>query len=285
MIFSPGVDLSITPQACPINRIIAVLDSQIVFLSRIDGAVELDTLLPSFNDIAKLEPFIRACIFLGRTDTSPVFAIELDANAKQVIDDSRQLYSASLRSQLDILDDSIFHLCGSAQQVIQWNLTHKFCGACGTSTVASASDRARECPSCAQAYYPRISPCVIGLIQRGDECLLAHHTKFQSERYSVLAGFIEPGESAEQAFEREVKEEVNLEIDNIRFYKSQPWPFPGQLMIGFIADYKSGEITVDGIEIDHANWFRPKNFPELPPLGTISRQLIDDFVARVAIKS
>ena len=127
-------------------------------------------------------------------------------------------------------------------------------------------------------FYPRLSPCIITLITRGDECLLAWHTRSKEEKYSCLAGFIEIGESPEQTLVREVMEEVGVSVNNIRYVESQPWPFPGQLMLGYFADYTGGDIRLDENEILAAKWFRYDQLPKVPPVTTISGRLIHAFV-------
>jgi len=183
-----------------------------------------------------------------------------------------------LRALLQVLSTELFSLAGRACQVALWDLQHRYCGFCGSRTVVSPSDRSRRCNDCHVFFYPRISPCVIVLITRDDHCLLASSARNQGKFYSALAGFIEPGESAEQTLHREVMEEVGIRVNNLRYFGSQPWPFPGQLMIGFHADYHSGDIQVDGIEITQADWWRFDRLPPHPSSRTLSGQLIQHFV-------
>jgi NAD+ diphosphatase len=183
-----------------------------------------------------------------------------------------------LRVQLGQIPEAQFQLAGRALQIIRWHFDHQFCSRCGRQTEQHKHDLAKTCHHCALDFYPRLSPCIITLVIRGDYCLLAKHVRSKQDRYSCLAGFIEAGESPEQTLEREVKEEVNIEVNNIRYFASQPWPFPGQLMLGYFADYAAGEIQVDTQEIMTANWYRYDELPHVPPTGTISRQLIDAFV-------
>ena len=194
-----------------------------------------------------------------------------------IIAESQRGPLLSLRHLMASVDADIFGLLSRAAQLEHWWLHHKYCGRCGSATRQHATDLALECAACAALFYPRISPCVIGLVVDGARCLLAKHTRSKSQRYSCLAGFIEVGESAEQAFVREVREEVGIEVVNLRYVTSQNWPYPSQLMLGYIADYAGGDIAVDGVEIEHADWFSVGDRPELPPAGTISRYLIDDF--------
>lgn len=184
----------------------------------------------------------------------------------------------SLRNLLEQLSDDEFQTAGRALQILRWHFDHQFCGRCGKPTVQHSQDFAKTCVDCRIDFYPRLSPCIITLVTRGDECLLAWHTRSKEEKYSCLAGFIEMGESPEQTLEREVMEEVGLRVNNIRYIASQPWPFPGQLMLGYFADYVGGDIVVDQQEIMAAYWYRYDQLPKIPPITTISGRLINTFV-------
>src|SRR4029077_9924086 len=183
-----------------------------------------------------------------------------------------------LRALFGALDDAQFALAGRALQIVEWDRTHQYCGACGAATVARASERSRECPACGLVAYPRLAPGVMGLVRRKRELLLARSPRFAKGVYSALAGFVEPGETREQCLEREVYEEVGIRVRDVRYFASQPWPFPHSLMIAFFADYYSGEIRVDETEIEDAKWFDVRNFenlPRLPARISIARRLID----------
>ena len=182
-------------------------------------------------------------------------------------------------------DETVFLIAGRALQVVQWDVDHQFCSRCGTETAFHHTDRAKECPSCSYTQYPRISPCVIGLITRGPEILLARYPSFPPGMFSTLAGFVEPGETLEQAFAREVQEEVGLAIKNISYKSSQPWPFPHSLMVGFQAEFAAGDIQVDGVEIQEADWFLVDQLPMVPPEGSIARYLIDQYADQCADQS
>jgi NAD+ diphosphatase len=157
---------------------------------------------------------------------------------------------------------------------------HQFCGRCGAKTVLSSDELCCLCTQCAATYFPRISPCVIGLVSRGDELLLAAHQRHKPGRYSLLAGFIEAGETAEEAFAREVLEEVGVRIGQVCYVASQPWPYPSQLMLGFFAEYLDGDITLDTREIQHAAWFHPSELPDIPSSVSIAGKLIRTFLAQ-----
>ena len=186
-----------------------------------------------------------------------------------------------LRGLFGLVDDALFALAGRAVQVVDWDRSHQYCGRCGTPTVVKATERARECPSCGQTHYPRIAPAVMGLVRRGDELLLARSPHFPPGMHSALAGFVEPGESLEQCLHREVLEEVGVEITNVRYFSSQPWPFPHSLMIAFNCDYAGGEVTPQPGEIEAAGWFDLDHLPVLPNRISIARRLIDATVAQI----
>ena len=182
--------------------------------------------------------------------------------------------AVSLRSLLGWADEPLFAAWGRASHLLHWQQSNRYCGHCGTATILHTTDPARLCPQCSQLFYPAISPCIIVLIHRGNEVLLARSPRFRGNMFSTLAGFVEPGESAEQTLHREIYEEVRIEVKNIRYFNSQPWPFPGQLMLGFFAEYKEGTIKIDGDEIAAAHWFHCDDLPEIPVQETIAGQLI-----------
>jgi NAD+ diphosphatase len=162
-----------------------------------------------------------------------------------------------------------------ARQLAWWERHHRFCGGCGAPTVPLAEERARRCPQCGALFFPTASPAVIVAITRGDELLLAHNRNFRPALFSLLAGFVDPGETFEQAVAREVREEVAVEVAGLRYVTSQPWAFPNSLMVGFRAVHVSGELQVDGKEIESAGWFRRDALPEIPRVGTVARLMID----------
>jgi len=185
-----------------------------------------------------------------------------------------------LRSLFDRLGEPLFWLAGRAVQIIDWDRTHQYCGRCGTIMRLRPSERAKECPQCGLLHFARIAPAIIVLVERGNQLLLARSRRSAPGIYSVLAGFVEPGETLEAAVEREVKEEVGLRIKDIRYFGSQPWPFPHSLMIAFTASYAGGEIVLDESEMEDARWFTVKNLPRGPMQISIARRLIDWFIAK-----
>jgi NAD+ diphosphatase len=162
-----------------------------------------------------------------------------------------------------------------AFHVAQWRRESRFCGTCGTRNKDAEGELARECPGCGRLEFPRIAPAVITIIiNERDQALLAHNKKFAPGVYSLIAGFNEAGESLEATVAREIREEVGLEVRDIRYVRSQPWPFPNSLMVGFTARHASGNIKVDDIEIEDAQWFSRDTLPSLPGNGSVSRYLI-----------
>lgn len=183
------------------------------------------------------------------------------------------------RELLTRLSEPEFRQLGTAMQVLEWARNHRFCGRCGHPTHMCGHERGMHCSNCGLTQYPRVSPCVIVLVTRGDEILLARHRRSNMPIYGCLAGFIEAGESAEEAVHREVLEEVNLRLHNLRYQGSEPWPFPHQLMLGYYADYLSGELRPDEQELVDVRWWPLDRLPQIPPVQSIAGRLIRNYVA------
>ncbi len=232
--------------------------------------------LPQFTDPAEfnLEPLRTQ--YLGTLNGIPCYASEVTEH--QVQDFGAEWSFQGLRQLFYALPEEMFALAGRAFQIIDWDRTHQYCGRCGHPTKQLAEERAKTCPQCHLTQYTRISPAIIVAIVKDDQLLLAHAPRFPNDLYSVVAGFVEPGETFEDCVRREVKEEVGIDVSDIRYFGSQPWPFPNSLMVGFTAKYAGGEICVDQNEITDAGWFRADNFPKLPGTYSIARRLIDWFV-------
>jgi len=214
--------------------------------------------------------------YLGMLQGHPCYSAEIsiDTNAPEGFD------FIDLRSLYGNLDEDLFFLAGKAFQIISWDQTHQFCGRCGTTTQEQPGERAKICPKCGFISYPRICPAVITAILKEDKILLAHAKAFKGNIHSLIAGFLEPGETLEECVKREIMEEVSIKVKNIKYFDSQPWPFPNSMMIGFIAEYESGEIAVDGVEISEAGWFGVDNLPELPFEMSIARKIIDWYIKK-----
>lgn len=181
----------------------------------------------------------------------------------------------SVRALFGLAGAEAFALAGRATQLLDWQRNHRYCGKCGRPTTRQTGELAMACGACGLLVYPRISPAVMVLIQRGEELLLARSPRFAPGVFSALAGFVEAGETLEECAAREVREEVGIAIDNLRYFRSQSWPFPNSLMVAFFADYAGGTITPDPAEIEAAHWFSRNALPLLPDPVSIARHLID----------
>jgi NAD+ diphosphatase len=209
-------------------------------------------------------------LFIGNWQGHPCHAAEISQRPAHIPGEL-----SLLRPLYGLTGAEAFALAGRANMLLDWQKNHRFCGHCGTPTTKKSTEFAMACPNCGLLVYPRISPAVMVLIERGDDLLLARSPHFRPGVFSALAGFVEAGETIEQCAVREVHEEVGLEIKNLRYFRSQPWPFPNSLMIAFFADYAGGEITLDPVEIEAAAWFPRNALPLLPDHASISRHLID----------
>jgi len=195
-----------------------------------------------------------------------------------LVRESRPDNMGSVRQLIDE-DVGLFQIAGRGVQLAEFYRSHRWCGYCGQEMHLSKREFACLCHHCRERYYPQIAPCIIVAIRRGDEILLANHARHRNSIYTVLAGFVEVGETLEQAVAREVMEESNVRVKNVRYVTSQPWPFPHSLMMAFMAEYEGGELQHDGKELLDAGWYRYDDLPLLPPAGTVARRLIEDTVA------
>ncbi|MBN1106030.1 MAG: NAD(+) diphosphatase [Deltaproteobacteria bacterium] len=214
--------------------------------------------------------------FLGWLDECPCYAAEVQEGEPV----SEGFSFMGLRRLFAALEPEVIQVAGLANQLVRWNRNHRHCGRCGNPTEKKTDERARVCPQCGCVAYPRISPAIIVAVVKDHQILLANSQRFPGKFYSVLAGFVEPGETLEACVKREVFEEVGVSLKNIRYFGSQPWPFPDSLMIAFTAEYEGGTIRIDPSEITEAGWFRADGLPAVPPRISIARHLIDWFVER-----
>lgn len=178
------------------------------------------------------------------------------------------------------INDDAFQLACRGFHLSTWIKTSKFCGCCGGTMTVLSQELVMKCSLCNHLVYPRISPAIIIAVTRGNQILLARAKHFPPNRYSVIAGFVETGETLEECVRRELKEEVGVQVHNINYFGSQPWPFPDSLMIAFTAQCSTEEITIDNQEIVAAAWFSASNLPTIPDKPSIGRQLIDWFIER-----
>jgi NAD+ diphosphatase len=213
--------------------------------------------------------------YLGTLDGAPCFTAELADGAPDV---EGHRYGG-LRQAYAWLDPEEFHVAGAGFQIQYWDRSHRFCAGCGGPIHLQKTERAKRCDACDRTFYPPVVPAMIVRVSRGDSILMTRQSRFPPGMYGLVAGFMEPGESLEGCIAREVLEETGITIRNIRYFGSQPWPFPHQIMIGFTAEHASGEIVVDTTELEEARWFERTSMPMLPPPLSIARKLVDDWLA------
>lgn len=234
-----------------------------------------DADVPFLADLAELglAPVRRQ--YLGTAGGHPCFSAELSTEVAAPAGWS----CIELRRLFGALPDPLFALAGRAFQIMDWDRTHQFCGRCGHPTETGAGERAKVCQSCGHFNFPRVAPAIIVAVVRDGRILLARARRFPTEMYSVIAGFVEPGESLEDCAHREIREETGIGVRHLRYFGSQSWPFPHSLMVAFTAEHADGEIAIDGKEIVDAGWYSPAALPRIPERVSIARRLIDWFVA------
>jgi len=235
----------------------------------------MDGALPTWGAIKQRAFEKRYVRYIGKIHDKTCFAMDIEQGEHSLSYGNgvgiRQLYALLPAEQMQAA------LLG--YQVVLWNRKNKFCGQCGSRTEErSAHVLVKTCPDCQAEFYPRISPSVIVAVKRDHELLLAQHKRITNGMYTVLAGFVNPGETLEECVCREIKEEAGIEVRNLKYFGSQPWPFPDSLMIGFTADYAGGRVEPDHDEITDLKWFKADEIPEWPDKVSIARALIDDFI-------
>jgi NAD+ diphosphatase len=261
----------------PIPDAIPVSDALFVIVSKNDVAVKNGDNVTIFfqTNPADFCPVMQVQ-YLGHRDAVVCYAVEVASGTALPAD---WQYSA-VRELFGRIPDEELAIAALAVQIIDFDRTTQFCGRCGAKTRQLRTERAKFCSDCNQITYPRLSPAIIVLVEKGDQILLARSPGFPPALHSVIAGFVEPGENLEQAVHREVNEEVGITVKNVRYFGSEPWPFPHSFMIGFVADYAGGEITIDNKEIVSAGWFDREHLPLIPSPLSISRALIDRWIKK-----
>ena len=225
-------------------------------------------------ELGDLDPtaLVEGALILVEDTEEGLIAVDLQSDLSTDLTASL----VSVRTLLRTEPELVLRTAGRANQLVEWYQQHQYCGKCGEKTTPRSTERALECVPCNRHYFPRINPCVIVLVKRNEEVLLAKSARFNSDFYSCLAGFIEVGETPEETVEREVYEEVGLLVKSVRYVFSQSWPFPSQLMLGFIAEYKSGELALQADEIAEAAWYKLDQLPNIPSAAvSVAGRLIE----------
>ncbi len=234
--------------------------------------------LPSEADLLSCALDLQQSRFIGLLGGHYCYALEVPEGLP--LPDS--LKSISQRDVFAQFSASEIKAISLAKQIITWDKQYRFCGQCGEPTIELSDERAKVCRKCGLTNYPRLSPSIIVSVVKGKQILLARSARFPKGMYSVLAGFVEPGETLEECINREIDEEVGIKVKNIKYFGSQNWPFPHSLMIAFTTDYASGKITIDNNEIVDAKWFTADDLPRLPGSYSIARSMIDHFCDRTS---
>jgi NAD+ diphosphatase len=230
--------------------------------------------LPTHHLSSQLRPLFIRQHFLGLFNEMNCYSAEIDKSISLPDD----IIPLPLRKAFERFGTDWYTAIAKAFSIVNWDKNHQYCGRCGHTTSYKPGTFERLCNVCGLSLYPRISPSIIVLIKKGDKILMSRSPHFPPGAYGLIAGFVEVGESIEDAVHREVKEEVNIEIKNLRYFGSQFWPFPDSLMLGFTADYASGEIHIDHNEIESADWYSHDNLPGRPSNISIAKKLIDAFL-------
>jgi NAD+ diphosphatase len=272
MDFVPGV----TPPASSAGPAwwLAFRDGRLLVLSTGPIRGERGASIPEAERLEQLGVRAVRMQYLGTLEGRPCYSAELPLDAPE----PPGMALRELRSLFGALPEELFWLAGRAFQIMDWDRNHQFCGRCASPTQDKPGERVKVCQSCGLHSYPRISPAVIVAVIRGREILLARARRFAHALYSVIAGFVEAGESLEECVRRELQEEVGIQVRDLRYFGSQSWPFPNSLMVAFTAEYAGGELAPDPTELTDAGWFRADALPRIPERLSIARRLIDWFL-------
>lgn len=253
-----------------------ISDKTYIFFYKSRILISSETEIPSFifEEIpTAISEYKYTEQYVGKINSSNCFVIGLLESPK----DNNSVYFQAIRALFGKLPEEQLLIAGRANQIINWAINHRFCGKCSTPTQNKEHELALICPNCETTYYPTISPAIIVAVVKDGKILLGHSKRFKGKFYSVLAGFLEIGETFEECVAREVEEESGVKVKNIKYFGSQPWPFPNSMMIGFTAEWESGEIVLHDEELDDANWYSPHEMPTTPGTFSIAGQLIEWF--------
>ncbi|UAA38958.1 NAD(+) diphosphatase [Paraneptunicella aestuarii] len=241
------------------------------------NAIDNSLIEGTWEKVPFIHEYRNELVQVGEIDGKPCYLV--DMGSEQI--ESDELTTLNLRAMMMQMGVDWFSILARAWQVALFLRTHRFCGQCGSRMEHVGWEMAMQCHTCSHRCYPRVSPCIIVAIRDGERILLAQGRNHKNEMHSTLAGFVESGESLEEAVHREVFEEVGVKVKNLEYFSSQPWPFPHSLMVGFLAEYDSGDIQVDGDEILRADWFTADNLPNIPPTFSIAGQLIQETLKKM----
>ncbi len=264
---------SIAHNFIPSNESISINSDSIALAYLEQKIIIIEGKLPSYEQVVNLGINTTKHRFIGRLNGKDYHIMQVESSEDSIGDELliplRQMFIEFTEAELKA---SMYGI-----QVLDWDTKTQFCGKCGSNTENSRVDLLKVCTNCEAEYYPRISPAVIVSVIKQDKILLALHSRW-SERYTVLAGFVSPGETLEECVRREIMEEANIKVKNIKYFGSQPWPFPDSLMIGFTAEYESGTLIPDKNEIEELKWFSRDEIQEWPYKFSISWTLIKNFI-------
>jgi NAD+ diphosphatase len=270
--FVPGVSAEVA-----VGRLYVITGQSLCVVEGVDGAsprVPVGPADPAGAFAIAVDDGRWLC--LGHRDGEPCFARALAPGEPP----PEGTAAVPLRQLFGVIDDEDFGIAGRALGLTAWDRDHRFCGRCGAETARSAAERVRTCTACGHGAYPRLSPAVIVLVEHDGRALLARNARTRMPFFSTLAGFVEVGESLEEAVAREIHEEAGISLRDVRYFGSQPWPLTGSLMVGFTARWAGGELRPAPEELAEADWFPPDALPRLPGRLSIARALIDDFILR-----
>ena len=267
MIFSLG---SLAPKNITTPYYIFLFQQNNLLIKKLDEEYAVVT----SDDVASYDSMLSNKFYIGSIDGVCCYTARFPEDIQ--IPDNMEFIG--LRQLHGKIEKPFMQAAFRGVQIVVWDETHRYCGVCGTTTQKSATEHAKICAVCGHTSYPRLSPAVIVAVTKGDKILLGRNKNFIMEMYSVLAGFVEAGETLEECVKREIKEEAGIEVKNIKYFGSQSWPFPHSYMLGFTAEHESGEIKIDENELSDAKWFGADEMPNIPNTISISRKLIDWFI-------
>jgi NAD+ diphosphatase len=257
--------------------------SDLLLYQEADGSYSIPA---SEESPLELKPWTHVMNISPMEDGTEVRAFLVDdpQTIRFVNDDHPDYTFVGLRASFYKLRPELYLKAGKCQELLYWDQNTKYCGVCG-APMSMSTDISKKCTQCGKEVWPQLATAIIVLIHRGDEVLLVHARNFKTDFYGLVAGFVETGETLEEAVYREVREETSLTIKNLRYFGSQPWPYPCGLMVGFMAEYEAGDIHLQRSELSKGTWFRYDNLPRIPQRLSIARKLIDAWLKQFGVVS